>query len=669
VRSESASDPAFRRLFSPIRIGDVEVPNRIVSTVHRTSLEDSRDLRYIQTRAAGGLGMMGLSASNGILGYGVGPGPHRSTLEWDVKPPSPLSDAGIAYYDDITIPYLQRRAELIHAEGARCYGQVNHSGAAEHAAFLRPMLGPSSEADPYEAAFPHPLTRDEIDELVVAFGHGIRRARDAGLDAAEIHAAHGYLLTQFLSPTFNRRQDEWGGSLENRTRILRAIVDAGRSHVGPAFPIGIRIGVDADGKKRGISVAELVDIARLMAPLVAFVSVSGGNYAGFGTGAETAYVSPWSTMPGYNAAAGQAVREVVDVPVIVTGRIADASIAEGLLADGAADMIGMVRALVADPELPRKARTGRAGEIRMCIGMSECHFIGRSRVPMTCAVNASAGREAEMEIVAAPTPKTVAVVGAGPAGLEAARVAALRGHHVYLCDRSRQLGGTVRVLAMDPNRRNLLDHSAFFDGQLRELGVEYLLGQEISAPELIEFAPDAVIVATGASPRVPDVPGITSAHVVQGLDVLRGEAEVGPSALVVGGIDSHVGAPTLAELLADQGKRVRMISEQFDFASGAEGATRVALLERLKRKQVEVSLLVRLTGVDGARASVTDLMSGAQEVLDDVTVVLACGGVPNDQLATELQGRLPEVVVVGDALAPRRIMHATIEGARAALAL
>src|SRR5262249_19373166 len=395
-----------------------------------------------------------------------------------------------------------------------------------------------------------------------------------------------------LSPYFNRRGDAWGGSVENRLRFVLDILDKSRGMVGD-YPIGIRIGSEGDGHRRGLSHAELVETAALLSPHVAYISVSCGNYAGFGDGIETAYVAASYEEPAFNVPAAAAVKAAVDVPVIVTGRIADPSIAESILAEGSADMVGMVRALIADPELPRKAREGRADEIRMCLGISECHHAGAHRVPVTCAVNAAAAREAEMEIRPAAAPKTVVVVGAGPAGMEAARVAALRGHLVYLCDAEREIGGTVRILALDPNRRNLRDHAAYFQPLLQRLGVELMLGNTVSADELVEFGADAVVVATGGTPVVPPADGIDGRNVVTALDAPRGRAPLGTNALAVAGRDSDLGAPTIAEFLADSGRHVEMIGEQVDFARAAEDVTRFTLLHRLKTKGVAVSMVMR----------------------------------------------------------------------------
>jgi len=658
--------PHFRRLFEPLQIGNFWVRNRLVNTTHGSALPEARDLRYLQARARGGVALMGLGASAGVFSYTIGHARHSETPEFDARPPSPLTPDGIAFYDKSVIPYIKKRADVIHAEGAKCFGQVFHLGAAPHRQSVHPAIAPSAVSDPYDALNPHPLTEEEIEELIFAFAQGIRRVRDGGADAAEIHGAHGYIVTEFHSPYFNRRTDKWGGSRENRTRFTLEIIKAARKLVGPDFPIGIRVGLDGDGKHDGITVQEQAEIAAILGPHVAYISVSGGTYSGFGDGFEMAYVSPWYTKPGFNVPAATAIKSKVKVPVFVTGRIADPAIAEGILADGSADMIGMVRALIADPELPNKAREGLTDDIRMCLGMSECHYIGPHRSPMTCAVNSAAGREAEMDLIPAKVSKMVLVIGAGPAGMEAARVASLRGHTVYLCDRQKALGGTVRILGMDPNRRNLNDMTVFFQRELKKAKVELLLGDEVTPEVVLELAPDAVILATGGVPLYPEVPGIRGANVVTAMQVLSGAANLGPKVLVVGGMDNHIGAPTVAEFCRDQGAEVEWITSQLDLAHGAEDGTRLPLFHRLMNKDVRISTVTRLVRVDDPSATVVNTFTNKERKLDNVTVVLACGVVPNDQLSRDLKGKVKELYLIGDSLAPRRIMHAVLEGARSA---
>ncbi|MET0829779.1 MAG: FAD-dependent oxidoreductase [Microbacterium sp.] len=644
--------------------------NRIVNTTHRSGLSDRRDLAYLARRAQGGAGLIGLRGSQGVAEYLLGPGSPGGGGEWDRLPPRPSSADGVAYYDAVVIPPLRERADALRALGARTFAQVAHGGASVSWPQISPAIGPSTVPDSFDARIPHALTDEQIQQLVLVFAHGIRRIHAAGVDAAEIHAAHGYLVMQFLSPHYNRRTDRWGGSVDNRLRFLREIIAAARTMTDGEIPIGLRLGYDGDGSGRGITIDGAVEIARAVADDLAYISVSGGTSTGVADGQDGAYVSPWYRPPAYNADAAAALRAAVDVPILVTGRIADAALADSLIADGTADLIGMVRGLIADPDLPAKAQSGRPSEIRMCLGLSECHHIGRFDVPVTCAVNAASGREDEIAITPADRKKVVAVVGAGPAGMEAARVAALRGHTVYLGDSHRHLGGTVALLGRDPNRRNLRDHAAFFEAVLPRLGVEMLLGHTVTADDILAFEADAVILATGGRPRVPEIDGFDQVRgTLTALDVLEGRMPNTERVIVYGGVDNDVGPPTIAEFLADAGHVVSLVCEQPDFAAGAEDATRFALLQRLKRKAVDIAQTARVTRIDALGATILDTFTRAEWRVDDVTLVIACGQTPADELHTQLAERGVSCELIGDALAPRRIMHATLEGARAALAI
>jgi 2,4-dienoyl-CoA reductase-like NADH-dependent reductase (Old Yellow Enzyme family)/thioredoxin reductase len=659
---------AYRHLLEPLEIGNLVVRNRFLFAPHHTALSEERELSYLQARARGGTGLFGLQTSQGVWDFTIGTANTTAMPAWDDRPIEPQTTAGIRHYDDVVIPHWRRRADVLHREGAKCLGQIYHPGAAPHVQLADAPFSPSGIMDAYDAVASHVLTTDEIESLITTFAHGIRRTREAGLDGAEIHGAHGYLVWQFLSPSTNYRTDRWGGSRQGRLNFVLDILSEARKLVGDDYPIGIRVGVDTDGVSGGLTNDELTELCQLLTPHVEYISVSGGSYTGFGDGYEPAYVSPWYQQAAHNVVSARSIKAKCATPVFVAGRIADPSVAEGILRDGDADMIGMVRALIADPDLPSKLQGGRSTEIRACIGMSECHYIGFHRKPITCAVNASAGREDELAITESPRPGTVVVVGAGPAGMEAARVAALRGHTVYLADRERSIGGTPRLLAQDPNRRNLADIAAYFEGELHRLGVTLMLGNEVSADELVDFAPDEVVIATGGSPFIPSVPGIRGPNVVTALDVLRGSPVDADHVLVVGGVHTHLAPGTIAEYLADQSRSVRLISERMDFASGVEEGTRLPLRQRLSDKHVDIALWHRLASVADGGASVVNTLTGTETFLPGVAVVLACGLVADDRLARQLHERL-SVHVIGDALAPRRIMHATLDGARIATAI
>lgn len=656
--------PELKHLFQPLTIANFTVKNRIVFTPHGSGL------RYLQELARGGVGMIGMNT--GGAAYSVQPGLFHPDLapRWDTHPPDPTTAEGQAFLDR-AIPNLRKITDALHAEGTKVYGQVYNAGAGAHADNMAPAIGVSEVPEPFDMNIPHVMTTDEVGGVIEAYAHGIRRVKAGGFDAAELHGAHGYLICEFLSPKFNNRTDKFGGSRDNRARFVLDILAGARRLAGADFPVGIRVGLDGDGHN-GLTIEELAEIAKLLAPHVAFINVSGGNYTGLGDGLEIAYVSPWYVRPAHNAASAAAIKKAVgSLPVFVGGKITDPVLANELIADGSVDMVGVARALTADPDWAKKAQAGQVEEIRRCVGMNECHYIGAHRKPnVSCAVNAAAGREEEMERMPMTTnPKRVMVIGGGPAGMEAARVAALRGHQVTLYDRAPALGGTVRILAMDPNRRILNNIAEYFERQLPKAGVTIRLGEEVTPEMVARLNPDAVVVATGAVAHVPNIPGITSPHVVTGVRVLAGDAKVGQKVLVVGEMDNHIAAGTLGEFLADRGKQVEVITEQVDWALGAEHPTRYVLLKRLLTKGVTLSTMTRLNAVDGYTAILLHTFTRKERHEPFDSIVLAAGRRANSSLGLALKGKVKELMLIGDSLAPRRVMHATLDGARAGRAL
>jgi pyruvate/2-oxoglutarate dehydrogenase complex dihydrolipoamide dehydrogenase (E3) component len=355
---------------------------------------------------------------------------------------------------------------------------------------------------------------------------------------------------------------------------------------------------------------------------------------------------------------------------MVGGRINDPMQAEKILVNGYADMVGMARAFIADPEFANKARDGRTEDIRKCIGCNEgCRYRSLMRsspgLPIGCTVNASVGREEEMEIRPAAVRKRVLIAGGGPAGMEAARVADLRGHHVTLYERGAELGGHIAIIARDPNLEERAELVRYLEHELRKSRVEVKLGIEVT-PELIaEMKPEAVVVATGSVPYIPQLPGIDSPNVVTNWQVLRGEVHVGDNILVVGGLNDDLGPPSIAELLADQGKKVEVLSETMMVGYGLEPGTLHVLTRHLLEKGVILSPLTGLKSISGRSIEVSNTFTKEKRNIDGVdTVVLAAGMRANDRLYRELKCRMKEVYAIGDCLAPRRTINAVLEGSR-----
>jgi 2,4-dienoyl-CoA reductase-like NADH-dependent reductase (Old Yellow Enzyme family)/thioredoxin reductase len=653
------------RLFEPVTLGGLALRNRVVMTTHGPRLSQPRYLRYLRERSQD-VALVGLSASLGVYGFAVGPGSFDAghAGEYDGVPPHPLSSAGMAYYDTLIGP-LAEQAATVHACGARAVGQLYHLGASQHEETTQPVIAPSDVVDEFRRHSPHTLTATEIADLVAAFGHAARRIVRAGLDAVEVHAAHGYLVQQFLSPLTNTRTDAYGGQLGNRLRFLSEIIEAVRELAGDV-PVGVRL-TGSEHVDGGLTVDDTCAVARHLAGLgVAFINVSGGNYSGLRQGVTQAYVAPAYLPEGVNAGNARRVRQSVDIPVIVAGRFTDLRLAARVVAEGGADLIGLTRALIADPRIVAKSRSGRFDEITPCVGGNECHYARQ----VTCAVNPAAGREDELEVRPARSPVRVLIVGGGPAGMECARVAAIRGHQVTLVDDHAELGGTIAVIARDPNRSEFSRYVAAMAGRLPELGVRIELGRRVTAEDVLRRRADAVVVATGSTERVPDVAGAGSRAVVTALQVLRGEASVGRHVVVVGGLDDHLPPLTVSDHLADSGRVVTLLTETDGVGVAIEPAARFLLIRRLLDKGVTLERLTALAAVRAGCVEVRNTFTNQRRLIEGVdTVVLACGRRPRRDLADKLQGRVPAIHVIGDSLAPRRMVNATLDGARAGVAI
>jgi 2,4-dienoyl-CoA reductase-like NADH-dependent reductase (Old Yellow Enzyme family)/thioredoxin reductase len=645
----------LKHLFSPIRIGSMEVKNRIVlppmtvgyGVPEGTVSEKHRD--YYEARAQGGAGLIITEAAavHAQRKYGMFP---------------------LGLYEDAQIQSWRELAEATHRHGAKLAVQLMDPGPESIM-----MLTGIQPAGPSRVVgrglfrdVPRELSIGEIEAIVDDFAEATRRAKEAGLDAIEIHAAHGYALVgSFLSPFFNKRTDRYGGSLEGRLRLLLEIIEAIRGRVGKDFPIIVRVSGD-ERRTGGRTLQETQFIARILVEAgVDALEVSGGTVPTV----FWAVVAPSGTPLAINADFSQAIKQVVNVPVISVGRINSPRVAEFLLETGKADMVSMGRALHADPELPNKAAAGAFDDIVPCLGCN-CGCIGsvvQGRLA-TCIINPAAGKEKEMAIVPAEHRKKVLVAGGGPAGLEAARVAALRGHEVTLYEKEEKLGGQVNLASVPPFMQEIGQLIKHLSTRVQKAGVQVELGKAVT-PELIEeLKPDVVVVATGASPLVPEkIPGINKDKVVTAWEVLAGhEACKARRVLIVGGgltgceTADFLALPT--DNMAAAPTEVTLLELQEEIALDSMAEPRHLLLERLREKRVHVIVRARVKEIldDG----VVFERDGQEETLRGFEyVILAMGVKPVDTLSKQIEGKVPEVYVIGDATQPRRALDATAGGA------
>jgi len=645
----------FKHLFSPIKIGSMTVRNRIYSSPHHplfidltTGLPGERMVQYWAAKAKGGTGMIGTYLAE-----------VHAHEEHD------------AFRRPGAVDAFKRAADAVHQYGAKMVCQIAHSGG-QGGNFMEKSWAPSAvpNLDSRMVRYiPHEMTRDEINGTIDAFAHAASVAKEAGMDAVGIHGAHGYLLTEFMSPYFNRRIDEYGGSLENRMRFPLEVIDAVRDAVGDDFVVGIRINADefVDG-------GYTLDDFLVMAPMLTktgkldFLNVSVGTYTSTATVIDPMYLPLDSWV--YCAAA---VKQVVDIPVIARGRITDPEQAEKILANNQADMVSMVRAIIADPEFANKAKEGRVDEIRRCIGCNEgCWRRGTTDLTlgvlrgMTCTMNPAVGLEGEPgwgELEPAAVKKRVMVIGGGPAGLETARVAALKGHQVSLYDRGSELGGQTLIAAKAPGRDGFLDVGRYFTYQMRLLNVDVHLNTEVTAEMVTEQDPDAVVVATGSVPFIPDIPGVDGDNVVTVWQVLKGEVAVGNNVVIIGG-DDDIQSLSTADFLADLGKKVEVLSMDYHCGSKIEPCTLQALYQRLLKRNVILTSNTEVKEISSNTGITNNLFNQEERRIEGVdTIVIAYGGREDNALYYTLKDRVREIHVVGDADSVRRINDATMDGA------
>jgi len=635
-------------LFSPIKIGSLLIKNRLVMAPMALNYSTEkgkivqRQIDYYVERARGGVGLI-ISESNYVSIEGRGA----------------INRMGL--HGDEMVPEHRRLVEAIHRENTPIIAQLHHAGRTTSvgaigqypvSASATPLL---TRGEPFVGVIPRALTVPEIAHLVEMYGEAARRAMEAGFDGILVHAAHGYLLNQFLSPQTNKRTDQYGGSEENRARFLLEIVDRVRKVIGPRVPLVVRL-TGEEHVEGGYRAEFICKVARWLEEAgVDEISISAGNYE------EMEWMCAPRTFPeGHNVEIASRVKEVVKLPISVAGRIRRPEMADRIIREGKADLIWMGRALMADPHLPRKAQEGRAEEIRECISCNLCITRLLEGLDVQCTVNPESGHERELQLSPAERPRKVVVVGGGPAGLEAARVAALRGHRVTLVEQRDRLGGQLLLAAAPPHSKEMEALARQLAQQVKTAGAQVLVGSTATRQTVDDLRPDVVVVATGARPLVPELPGVELPHVFTAHDLLSGKLDgrLGSRVVVIGGGLTGVAA---VEYLLERGHQTTIVEMLEWLMADGNFIEKKTLTRELSERGVAVLARTRAEGITGRGVVVSRF--GEKQLLPADSVIMAVGVRSERGLLKQLDLDQVEVHVIGDAVSPRRIQHALEEGA------
>lgn len=638
-------------VFTPVRVGRMNLKNRISNPSH-----------------SGGRGALtGDEAMyRQFLAYYVGRA--KGGASWVGGPPTFVGNPLIPGFEPTGVgatnfssfrqeQFVEREAEFmrqLHAEGA--YGSVQfvlmgsmpHGASAVSGSFVSHQIA-------------HEMEVDEIAQLVAEYRYSAEQCRRAGVDALEVHANHDDVVEYFLSPLTNRRTDAYGGSTEKRLRFLREILTAMREGGGSDITIGVRLNMDQvmDG---GYHVDEA---KRLVSLLTGYGLI---DYFSFDVGTPwgvPSYIQPVHFKPGQWAPLSGILKQETNLPAVYVGRVTTAQLADEILAAGHADVVGMNRAMIADPDLVLKARDGRFDEIRPCVGVNDCiHRNIVDGIGFGCALNTSAGHESAGPLPPAQQRKRILVVGGGPGGMEFAALAAERGHAVTLWEQRDRLGGAMALAARAPMQESFQHFIDFQQRRLERAQVALELGREATPGDVDAFAPDVVVVATGAAPQPLEIPGGTLPHVFSAHEVMSGAAHVGPRTLgkrvLLVAHHDHMLPLTVADYLAGHGHEVHVVYQSAQIAPNVGRYTIGGPLYRLNEQGVRFSFMLRLTAIGEREVTMADVYTQKLHTLGDFdSVVIAASGAPRNALYRALKATGRTVHILGDAYAPRRITFAT----------
>lgn len=651
---------AFTHVDKAICLGNVELKNRVVRPAHGTNLGkgwiSDELIAYHEARARGG-------AALSVLEVG------------SVHPTSPFS---INLWDPAIEPGYRRLVERVRPYGMKLSQQLWHCGHNMLPNDGSPPWSASAIANPENGVVPIAMTKGMIDEIVGSFATAALRCENSGLNGVEPQLGHGYLIAQFLSANTNKREDDYGGPLENRARFAIEVMTAVRASVSRDISVGCRMAPDYT--PNGISVDDLIWLGKLLEErgLIDYISLSAGNYHSM-----PKTIGGMHEPVGYELPTSSPIAKALTVPAIVVGRFRTLEEADAVIRAGDADMVGIVRGMVADPDLVTKTFAGESSRVRPCIACNQGCINNLLTIgQIECAVNAGAGHEltaGDHLVVPADHSKTVLVVGGGPAGMEAARVAAMRGHKVILAEAAPVLGGALRIAAMAPTRHGIMDYVTWLQDEVYRLGVEVRLSTYMEAADVMESGADAVIVATGSRPRMDGVQishpgqpirGIERSNVISSHDLfLAPPVSFGKTAVVIDD-DGHWEGLAVAEYLAAQGLQVTFVTRLRAVAPGLQYTLTIEpFLQRMERYNWKYMTRTRAIAVEdgvvivGPTHEINDEI-GASRVPADAVVVISAN-MPNRELVIDSIGRNSEVYIVGDANSPRYLPTATREGHRA----
>lgn len=637
---------ALKKILEPGLIKNVHIKNRIsMAPAERcyANMDGSMTQRYIDylvERARNGVGMIAVESTY-------------------VDPVGRGRIYQLGLYDDKLIPGHKQMTDAVHKYGTKIVAELQHSGRQTSAVItgFQPVAPSAVPCFPSGGDLPRELAIAEIKELVRKFAEAARRSKEAGYDMVTIHGGHGYLVNAFASPFSNKRNDEYGGTSEKRMRFPLEVYEAIRATVGNDYPVGYRISAD-EFVNGGLTLDDTrILVKKLEEVGLDFIDVSAGIYE-----SGQMIVAPMDMPLGYLTYLSAAIKEIVKIPVIATGRINDMVFAESVLENGQADFVHMVRAFHADPEILVKAQKGKMDDVCMCMACNKCADLLNSHVPVFCTVNPAAGREREFELKPAKAKKKVMVIGGGIAGMEAARIARIRGHDVTLFEKDEELGGQIRWASKPRYHQEFSQTARYRIHEVKRTGVKVITGREVTLADVNSFKPDVVVVATGAVPFLPAIPGLNKPMTSTSFDILSGRSKIGKKSLVIGGKREGL---TVAEFLAENGCEVILAEVSKYLGSDLPAARQWAIRGRIKENPA-ISVKMKTT-VEQIEDNGAVLQSeGKIEKLAGIdSVVLAWARASVNRLADEItaQNKVPEVYRIGDAVFPRDATDAIYEGA------